>query len=155
MWTRRTAALIVARHPLHVWPSEQRHLFVIIFVGVHEFSSILTTFSSCRCRNRTADPLVTSPALSPYTTGDSLRQSHDDNIENLGKLFIVGSMVEQTIHLNLCKHRTPTPTDRIFPSQWLLFYCWLCIRFKSGFMCYIIIKITFNSNLVYEFSYLD
>ena len=48
----------------------------------------------------------------------NMRQIYDDKIENLGKLFIVGSMVEQTIHLNLvCKHRTPTPTDRIFPSQ--------------------------------------
>jgi hypothetical protein len=33
---------------LSTWPSEQRLLFFMIFVEVHEFSSRLTTFSSCR-----------------------------------------------------------------------------------------------------------
>ena len=49
------------------WPSEQRLFFFMIFVGVHEFSSRLTTFQVSR--DRTADPWIISPTLPSYTMG--------------------------------------------------------------------------------------
>ena len=43
MWNRHTAV-----STLSTWPSELSLLFFMTFMGVHEFPSRLTTFSSCR-----------------------------------------------------------------------------------------------------------
>ena len=56
--TRRTAALIVARHPFYpLGHLNEGFSFLWFFVGVHEFSSRLTTFSSCRRQGSNRWPL--------------------------------------------------------------------------------------------------
>ena len=47
----------LSSHPRQCFCASLKLLFFMIFVGVHEFSSRLTTFSSCRCRGSNRWPL--------------------------------------------------------------------------------------------------